>query len=217
MCGIQVLTFSPDGSRLTSSGQIDETVRLWDGTTGLPIATLEGHSGFVSALSFSPDGSRLASLGLLDGTVRLWDGFTGVYIATLEGHREYGNTLSFSLDGSQLAASGSMHGNVGLWNYWDGAQGHLLGTLDLQPDWYSSRPVPCEVSISLGELNETSRRYHIQSTLLNNNNRIPLLWLPADTAHITRETFCNKSAAFGCEDGRLIIFDLSKFDPQEIA
>ena len=71
-------------------------MRLWDGTTGLPIATLEGHSGYVNALSFSPDGSRLASSGSRDETVRLWYGTTGLPIATLEGHSGYVNALSFS-------------------------------------------------------------------------------------------------------------------------
>ncbi|MBI4617331.1 MAG: hypothetical protein HY720_27220, partial [Planctomycetes bacterium] len=48
------------------------TVRLWDGETGRPIATLEGHQGLVASIAFSPDGKRLAS-GSLDTTIRLWN------------------------------------------------------------------------------------------------------------------------------------------------
>ena len=72
-------------------------MRLWDGATGVSIATLEGHSGYVTPLSLSPDGSRLAS-GSDDETVRLWDGSTGVSIATLEGHSHPVTSLSFSPD-----------------------------------------------------------------------------------------------------------------------
>ena len=103
---VNVLSFSPDGSRLASgSGDMvnmdlgDSTARLWDGVTGVPIAALEGHSSYVTSLLFSPDGSRLAS-GSYDKTVQLWDGASGVPIATLKGHLEYVTSLSFSPDGS---------------------------------------------------------------------------------------------------------------------
>ena len=70
-------------------------MRLWDCASGVPIATLEGHSDFVTSLSFLSDGSQLAS-GLDDSTVRLWDGALGVPIATLEGHSRPVTSLSFS-------------------------------------------------------------------------------------------------------------------------
>ena len=75
---------------------------LWDGSSGVPIATLEGHSRRVNSLSFSPDSSRLAS-GSDDSTVRSWDGATGVPIATLEGHS---NLVTLSLYHSRPTALG---------------------------------------------------------------------------------------------------------------
>ena len=121
---VNVLSFSPDGSRL-ASGSYDKTVRLWDGATGIPIATLDGHSEPVTSISFSPDGSRLAS-GSYDKTVRLWDGSTGLPIATLNGHSESVTSISFSPDGFRLA-SGSYDKTVRLW---DGASGVLIATLE---------------------------------------------------------------------------------------
>ena len=66
---VDSVAFSPDGTRLASGS--DNTVCLWDATTGEVLQTLEGHTGQVESVAFSPDGARLASASD-DGTVRLW-------------------------------------------------------------------------------------------------------------------------------------------------
>ena len=69
-----------------------------------------------------------------------------------------------------------------------------------------------ELSMSLCESEDPSRHYYIQGTAPSIGH-VPLLWLPVDTAEIIKEEFCKNVAAFGCEDGRVIILDLTQLRP----
>ena len=64
------VAFDPSGSRL-ASGSYDQSVKVWELSTGECVATLEGHSSFVRSVAFDPSGSRLAS-GSDDRSVKVW-------------------------------------------------------------------------------------------------------------------------------------------------
>ena len=60
-------------------------MRLWETSSGRPLATLQGHTGAVWGVALVADGQLVASGGE-DGTVRLWETGTGRPLATLQGH-----------------------------------------------------------------------------------------------------------------------------------
>ena len=118
------VSFSPDGYKV-ASGSNDNTVKLWDVTSGECLQTLEGHSRYVTSVSFSPDGTKITS-GSADNTVKLWDVTSGEEILSLEGHSDRVSSVSFSPDGSKVA-SGSFDNTVKLW---DATSGECLQTLE---------------------------------------------------------------------------------------
>ncbi|KAL4736602.1 hypothetical protein BDV11DRAFT_207472 [Aspergillus similis] len=128
---VQSVTFSPDG-RLLASGSYDNTIKLWDPSTGELRQTLEGHSHPVQSVTFSPDGRLLAS-GSYDNTIKLWDPSTGELRQTLEGHSRWVRSVTFSPYGRLLAAV-SNKSTIKLWasgshdstiKLWDPSMGEL--------------------------------------------------------------------------------------------
>lgn len=99
-------------------------------TAQQPLATLDGHRGWVQSLAFSSYGKTLASAGY-DGTVKLWDFAASQEIATLTvaGQRQL-KSVAFSPDGKTIASAG-------LWSdsplrLWDVATRRLKATLSRQ-------------------------------------------------------------------------------------
>ncbi|KAJ6580588.1 mycorrhiza-induced WD40-repeat domain protein [Mycena sp. CBHHK59/15] len=110
---VMSVAFSQDGSRVVS-GSFDNTVRIWNATTGEVEAELKGHTDTVTSVAFSQDGSRAVS-GSYDKTVRIWNATTGEVEAELKGHTDTVTSVAFSQDGSRVV-SGSFDSTVCIWN-----------------------------------------------------------------------------------------------------
>ena len=120
------LDWSPD-DKLLASGSHDNTVCLWDTTTGILLKTLKGHTDWVHSVVWSPDGLFLASGGK-DNTVRLWDTKTFNCERILEGHSNSVKSLVWSPDSLTLA-SASFDETVRLWNTKTGNEKYVIDNL----------------------------------------------------------------------------------------
>jgi WD40 repeat protein len=65
------VAFSPDGSRVLSSGADGRALKLWDARTGELMLSLQGPDGGALMLAVSPAGDRIAAGGA-GGTVTEW-------------------------------------------------------------------------------------------------------------------------------------------------
>ena len=128
---IYSIVFSPDG-KILAGGSEDNTIRLWNPTTGQYLTTFRGHSGEVNSVAFSADGETLAS-GSNDDTIKLWNS-NGEFRATLSGHADDVRTVAFSPDG-KILASGSEDNTIQLWNP---TTAKHIATLEGHTDWVRS-------------------------------------------------------------------------------
>jgi WD40 repeat protein len=86
--------------------------QLWDVSTGKLVATLEGHTGGVTAVAWSKDGKTLATASA-DKTGRLWDS-TGKPVRTLSGHDAAVSCVAWA--DSKTLATGSSDKTVRVWH-----------------------------------------------------------------------------------------------------
>ena len=104
---VKSVAFSQDDSRVVS-GSEDNTVRIWNATTGEVEAELKGHTDGVMSVAFSWDGSKVVS-GSYDKTVRIWNATTGKVEAELKGHRDGVMSVAFSQDGSKVVSGADIN------------------------------------------------------------------------------------------------------------
>ena len=57
---VNTVAFSPDGKHIVS-GSDDESVWVWEVSTGNQLKELKGHTNSVTSVAFSPDGKHIVS------------------------------------------------------------------------------------------------------------------------------------------------------------
>ncbi|MFB2921116.1 NB-ARC domain-containing protein [Aerosakkonema funiforme] len=126
-----------EGGILASGGE-DNTVKLWDISSGKCLKILAGHKSWVQSVAFSPDEKILACGS--EGLIRLWNVESGEYFQTWEIGGSWVFSIAFSPDGKMLAC-GSVEGTVKIWDVTSGTcslemPGHngWVWCVDFSPD-----------------------------------------------------------------------------------
>lgn len=107
---VRELSFNPDGSVLVSASN-DNTVRVWDVSTGEQRYVLEGQA--INTILFTPDSRNLISS---DGNnrIKVWDAKTGECQKSITENSEYIGHLDIDPSG-RLVAFDVNHG-IEIWN-----------------------------------------------------------------------------------------------------
>jgi len=124
-----------DGEFIASSGE-DNTIRIWDASSGEPAGVLRGHGDWVLSIGFSPDGKEVVS-GSRDNTVRIWNVTTAKERMILQGHENHIYSVSFTPDGQKIISLGRQAVKI-----WDARTGkeqrtfnvHRATSLAVSPD-----------------------------------------------------------------------------------
>jgi dipeptidyl aminopeptidase/acylaminoacyl peptidase len=95
--------FSPDSKRVATASR-DNTARVWDAQTGLPLTEPLKHAGEVWHAQFSPDSKRVVTASW-DKTARVWDAQTGQPLTESLKHAGSVGSAQFSPDGKRVVTA----------------------------------------------------------------------------------------------------------------
>lgn len=75
--------YSPDGTKILTSGVWSPLLKLLDASTGKLLFTLKGHAAEIQNAEFSQDGTKIYSVGK-DRKMKVWEVRTGKLVTTID-------------------------------------------------------------------------------------------------------------------------------------
>ncbi|GAA1874107.1 AAA family ATPase [Myceligenerans crystallogenes] len=196
---VAAVAVTPDGTRAVT-GSADDTVRMWDLTTGTELAVLTGHTSLVWAVAVTPDGTR-AVTGSTDSTVRVWDLATGTELAVLTGHTSWVHAVAVTPDGTR-AVTGSHDRTV---RVWDLATGTELAVLTGHTSWVHAVAVtPDGTRVVTGSHDRTVRVWDLAT-----GTELAVLTGHTDDVGAVAVTSDGTRAVTGSSDRTVRVWDLT--------
>lgn len=120
---VRGIEFTPDGKRIVT-GSFDQTIRVWDATTGEELLRLTDPDGAVTRIALSPDGTRVAA-AYSDGRVVVWDLGTAKPVFTLTGHTGPVRGVAYDPRRKLIATAGDDK-TVKVWDATNGQQLYIF-------------------------------------------------------------------------------------------
>ncbi|ETO36626.1 Pfs, NACHT and WD domain protein, partial [Reticulomyxa filosa] len=102
---VSSVKFSPNGTTIVSSSY-DDTIQIWDVSSGKQIQILKGHKSWINYAEFSPDGNMIVYI----------NGYN-----KLEGHSEAVKRVQFSQNGKNIVSC-SRDATIRIWDLESGQQ-----------------------------------------------------------------------------------------------
>ena len=184
---------------LLATGSIDKSIILWNVTTGDYWMTLLGHTGCINSLVFSDDGALLAS-GEIDRMAIVWDVASGSLLYKLgrHGSRTF-DVLAFSKNNAHLTM------RIGEECFaWELKSGDLLErrNRDMYVDKNYTTPY---------YLHDLNGWQTVVSASQRKKWKYELCRPPGEyTISRNRGLILRDRAALFCDDGRVLILDISR-------
>lgn len=158
------ISWSPDGSRLISTGDMAYSLRRWKVSDGQAVRLFDPRVSNPMEVAWSPDGKRIAS-GHAYGGVCIWTAATNKCDGYIQAHRTAVFSLVWSPDGKKLATGG------GVIRIWDTQTGKLLTALGEQDgytydqiEWPALDKPLVSLQTGLENLGDTAVRFWSIST-----------------------------------------------------
>ena len=165
--------FSSDGMRIATCGK-NNTVQVWDASSGKPLLTLEGHESRVGNIAFSLDGKLIVSHAEDDKALRVWDSESGLLVALIPEPRRI-NSLAFSPNGKSIISG--TNGGILIWDINSAPVVYLHQTLsDIESLTFSNDNKLLAVGGSKGTNSRTFLLPYIGFPIIPSNNPSICLW-----------------------------------------
>lgn len=138
------------------SGDGNNTLKLWNASTGQCLKTWFGHTAHIQSIVFSPD-SKLLCSGVSDGTMRLWDAPSGAHLKAVQASDYRILAVAFSSDQQILAAASK---TLTLWNI---RTGERLCELQEHTNLITSVQFTATGQLISGSFDGTAKLWDVQS------------------------------------------------------